>query len=240
MRCVIPKVARRNVVHAVNDVVARDEVRVGALAGMMTVRRVHRSEKRNRHRRDEHEQRWKWPPKGQTRHERNDEQGRKQQNTLMRWILVAHFPRPRIRLKRVPHRVFEPAHRAAIVVCPARFVLGLVEVIHVVPERMVQNPRITRDARLQRIHLLEQTVEPRRFECRDVLMVMAKGAHASLGEDAKERPSNERPYVVYECIGQEIAAEHQGKAENRQTVLAISKDAHKCLVDQRSIFDRNV
>ena len=240
MRRVIPEVSCRDVVDRVNDVVTRDEVRIGALAGVMNVRRVHRSKKGNQHRRDEHEQCWKRSQNRQTRDERDDEERRKQQNTLMRRIFSAHFPRPRIRLKRVPHRVFEPAHRAAFVVFPARFVLGLVEVIHVVPKRMMQHPRVARDARLQRVHLLEHAVEPRRFECRDVLMVMVKRANTSLGKDAEQRPRNKRPYIVNECISQEIAAEHQGKAKNRQTVLAISKDAHECLVDQRSIFDRNV
>jgi hypothetical protein len=240
MRRVIPEVTRRDVVDAVNDVVTRDEMRIGAVSRVMTMRRVHRSEERNQHRRDEHEQPRKRPPIGQTRHERDDKKRRKQQHTLMPWILMAHFPRPWIRLKRVPYRVFEPAHRTAIIVLPARFVLGLVEVIHVVPKRMVQHPRITRDARLQRIHLLEQTVEPRRFECRDVLMMMIECANASFGEDADERPPDERPYIVNECIGQQIATEHQRKTEDWQSVLSISKDTHECLVDKRSIFDRNV
>lgn len=240
MRRMIPEVSRRDVVDRVNDVVARDEVRIGALAGVMNVRRVHGSKERNQHRRDEHEQRRKRSPNRQTRDERDDEERRKQQNSLMSRIFTTHFPRSRIRLQRVPHRVFEPAHRTAIIIGPARFVLGLVEIIHVVPKRMMQHPRVARDARLQRVHLLEHAVEPRRFKCRDVLMVMVKRANTSLGKDAQKRPRDKRPYVVDECIGQEIAAEHQGKAKNRQTVLAISKDAHECLVDQRSIFDRNV
>lgn len=55
MRGVITEVTRRDVVDAVNDVVARDEVRIGALACVMDVRRVHRAEKRNQHRQNENE-----------------------------------------------------------------------------------------------------------------------------------------------------------------------------------------
>lgn len=146
---------------------------------------------------------------------------------------MADFPRSWIRLKRVPHRVLEPTHRASIVVFPARFILGLVEVIDVMTEGMVQDPRVARDARLQRIHLLEDAIEPRRLEGRDVLVVMIESADAPFREYADERPGNQRHDVIDERIHQDIAAEDQGKAENRKSVLLISKDAHECLADKR-------
>ncbi len=96
----------------------------------------------------------------------------------------------------------------------------------------MQHPRVARDTRLQRIHLLEYAIEPRGFECRDVLMVMVERANASFGKNADERPGDERPYVVDECIDHEIDAEEQGKTEHREPILPISKEAHECLADQ--------
>ncbi len=134
MRGVITQVSRGDVVNAVNGVVAREEMRFRAFASVMDVRRVHRSKKRNQHRNDEHEDARQGPPKGQTRHERDDEERRQKQHTLMRWVPMTNLPRPRIRLKSVPNRILEPSHRAAIVVLPARFILGLIQVIHVMTQ----------------------------------------------------------------------------------------------------------
>lgn len=80
---VITEVTRRDVVDAVNDVVARDEVRIGALASVMDVRRVHRAEKRNQHRQNENKDARQRTEPGQTRDERDDEERRKEQNLLM-------------------------------------------------------------------------------------------------------------------------------------------------------------
>lgn len=229
MRRVIPEIARRDVVNLVNDVVARDEVRIAALARVMDVRRVHRSEKRNQHRNDEHEECWQRSPIGQTRNERDDEECRQDQRALMRGVFVANFVRARIRLERVPHGVFEPAHRTAVIILPARFIFFLVEIIHMMTKRMVQNPGVRRDARLQRIHLFEQAIENRRFERRHVLVMMVERANTALGEDADQRVRHERPWTVHERVHQNIAAEDQGKTEDRNFVLLISKDTHECL-----------
>ena len=147
-------------------------------------------------------------------------------------VPMTNLPRSRIRLDRVPNRILEPTHRAAIVIHPARFILGLIQVIHVMAQRMMQHPRVARDARLQCIHLLEQPIEPRRLECRDVLMVMIKRANAAFGEDTEERPTNQRPHVVDERVHEEIATEHQRKAEDGKPILPISKETHECLADQ--------
>ncbi len=151
----------------------------------------------------------------------------------MRRILVPDLPGARIRLQRVPHRVLEPAHRVAVGVLPAGFILGLVEVIEVMAEGMVQDPGLARDARLQGIHLLEQPIEPGRLEGRYVLVVMVEGADAAFGEYADQRPGNQRHDVVNERVHQDIAAENQGKEEHRKSVLPISKDAHEHLADER-------
>ena len=74
---VITQVSRRDVVDTVNGVVAADEMGFGAFASVMDVRCVHGSEKRNQHRKNEHEHAGQRPPKGQTRHERDDEERRK-------------------------------------------------------------------------------------------------------------------------------------------------------------------
>lgn len=232
VRRVISQVSRRDIVDVVNRVVARDEMRVGALASVMNVRRIHGSEERNQHRQNEDEHARKWTPKGQTRHERHDEKRRKKQRPLMRGIFVPNPPRSWIRLHRVPHRVFEPAHRAAIVILPARFVFALVQVIHVMPKRMVQHPCIGRDPGLKRIHLLEHAIEPCRFERRDMLMMMVERANAALWKDTHDRPSDQCPHIVDECIHHEIAAEEQGKAKHGKSVLPISKDTHERLADQ--------
>lgn len=229
VRGVITEIAGRDVVDLVNDVVARDEVRIAALARVMDVRRVHRSEKGNQHRNDEHEDRGKRTQIGQTRDERDDEERRQNERALMRGISMTDFVRPRIRLKRVPHGVFEPAHRGAIIVLPARLVFVLVEIIHVMTKRMVQNPSVCRDARLQRIHLFEQTIEDRGFERRHVLVMMVERANTPLREDADQCVRHERPYVVHERVNQDIAAEDQGKAEDGNSILLISKDTHECL-----------
>jgi hypothetical protein len=240
MRRVITEVPSRDVVDAVDDVVARDEVRIGALASVMDVRRVHGAEKRNQHRQNENEDARKRTKPGQTRHERDDEERRKEQYALMRRVFMTHFPSPRIRLQRVPDGVLEPTHRAAVIIGPSRFILGLIEIIHVMTKRMVQNPSVARDAGLQRVHLFEQSIEQCRLERRDVLMVVIEGANAAFREYADERPRNQRYDVIDKCVHQDVAEEDQGKTENRKPILAISKDAHECLTEKRSIFDRNV
>jgi len=240
MRRVITEVPGRDVVHAVNDVVTRDEVRIGAFTRVMNVRRVHRTEKRDRHRQNENEDAGERTEPGQTRHERDDEERRKEQYALMGRIFMTHFPSARIRLQRVPHGVLEPSHRAAVIIGPARFILGLVEIIHMMTKGMVQDPSVARDTRLQRVHLLEHPIEQCRLERRDVLMMVIEGANAAFREYADERPRNQRYDVIDKRIHQDVAEEEQGKTENRKPILAISKDAHECLTEKRSIFDRNV
>lgn len=233
MRGVITEVTRGDVVDAVNGVVASDEVRIGAFACVMDVRRVHRAEKRDQHRQNENEDARERAEPGQTRDERDDEERRKEQNALMCGVFVADFPRARIRLKRVPNRVLEPTHRAAVVIRPSRFILGLIEVIHVMTEGMVQDPRVARDARLQSVHLLEKPIEPRRLECRDMLVMVIERADAPFGKYADERPRNQRHDVIDERVHHNVQAEEQGKTENRKPILPISKDAHECLTDKR-------
>jgi hypothetical protein len=240
MRRVITEVSCRDVVDAVDDVVARDEVRIGALASVMDVRGVHGAEKRNQHRQNENEDAGKWAKPGQTRHERDDEERRKEQYALVGRIFMTHFPSPRIRLQRVPNGVLEPTHRAAVIIGPSRFIFGLIEIIHMMTKRMVQNPSVARDAGLQRVHLLEQSIEPCRFERRDVLVMVIEGANAAFREYADERPRNQRYDVIDKRVHQDVAEEDQGKTENRKPILAISKDTHECLTEKRSIFDRNV
>jgi hypothetical protein len=240
MRGVITKVSGRDVVHAVNDVVTRDEVRIGAFASVMDVRCVHGAEKRDRHRQNENEDASERTEPGQTRHERDDEECRKEQCALVGRILVTHFPGARIGLQRVPHRVLEPPHRAAVIIGPARFIFGLVEVIHVMTKGMVQDPCVGRNARLQRVHLLEHAIEQCRLEGRDMLVMVIEGANAAFREYADERPRNQRDDVIDKRIHQDVAEEEQRKAEDWKPILSISKDAHESLTKKRSIFDRNV
>jgi hypothetical protein len=63
-------------------------------------------------------------------------------------------------------------------------------------------------------------------------MVMIESTDAPFREYANERPGNQRRDVIDERVHQHIAAEQQGKEENRKSVLRISKDAHEYLADK--------
>ncbi len=90
-------------------------------------------------------------------------------------------------------------------------------------ERVVQHPAVAGDAGLQPVHELEQTVEDRLPEHREMLVMMVERADAPARHDAQEHPRQENHRRVDESVHGDVAREEQRNEGDGQTVFGVAE-----------------
>jgi hypothetical protein len=81
--------------------------------------------------------------------------------------------------------------------------------VEVVAQRVVQHPRLARDARLQHVDELEESIHPRVVEGRDVLVVVVERADAGFGQHADQRVREHQEPVVDEQVDRQVDGEQR-------------------------------
>jgi len=148
VRGVIAEISRQEVVPAVKDVVGRNEMRRRLLACVMAIGMPRGVKQHQHHRKDEDDQRRDRAQDEERPDDRECEHGHGDENAPLRLPAPRDLPHARIGRHSHAERVLQFAHPRAVLAAPPRLVLGLIEIVEVMTERVMQHPSLARDPRL--------------------------------------------------------------------------------------------
>ena len=223
---VVAEISGEDVVAAVHDVVGSLVVVRRIEAGMVAVGVPGGDDVARHHRDREHEQGVERVVNEGPDEQREDDQPHPEEARLVARIAPRHAQRPLIASQCCDDGVLQLPHRRAVGPLPGRFVLRLVEVVHVVPNDMVEHPGIRGDPGVEGVGDLEEPVQDRLVEGAEMLVVMVPGADASLGPNHEHEPGGEHPHAPGLEKHEQVEERERDDTEDRKHVLTVAEDFH--------------
>lgn len=148
MRGVIAEITRQNIVPAVHDIVGGLVGVVGIQAAVVIVGRPAGTHESAYHGDDEQDQRIHPIDHREHAQESEHEDAAAQESTLELRVLSADFVRAPVSGDGDGQRVANHSHGSTFAILPRRFVLRLVEVVHMVAKIVMEHPGIRRNSGL--------------------------------------------------------------------------------------------
>src|SRR3954454_22098796 len=93
-------------------------------------------------------------------------------------------------------------------------------------ERVMEHPAVADDAGLEAVHQLEEPVQDRLLEHREVLVMMVEGADGSARDEPDDHPENEPGRGVDQREREDVTGEEGGDQRDGKAVLAMAEELH--------------
>jgi hypothetical protein len=215
VRGVVAKVAREEVVERLQHVGGSNKVGLGASRRVMRIRRPCRTKQGERggQNKDEESSHRTVGDEGSNNANRND--AHHQKHSAVFGVASPNFPCPGICRGARDQGVLNLAHDGAVLTHPAGLVFFLIEIILVMPNGMVQHPRVATDPGLQRVQNFEGPVQDCDSEGGEMLMVMVERASRTLGKYSCGEIDKEPERALYGEVDDEI--DYQNSSEDGDT-----------------------